>query len=302
MPLNRLWNEAAKTGQKPLEPDATYKKILIEGKPKTGKTTFGSTCPKPFYLDTDGGLATLVGTKYKYLSVNREMLDGLGGAVISLLNDAIHAKGHFAPDGIYGDRETFVIDSIHKLAQWVKEETMLYIVKPARDPLTQKPGYDHWAIIGNTLAQIGDLICLLAQTRMNVVGLIGVKDITVEVVNEKGKNEMKKVGTGPNLEGKIKSIIGHWWDEVWVLDKTKRGLTIKYSAYTGVYKDFEGLGSRSSLPTEVENPSYAKVCAALNAKAGLKPMSKVTPKPMSKTTSKVTPKTPVKRKLKMKSK
>lgn len=225
--------------------------VLVHGRPKTGKTHFLGTWPKPFVIDADNGLVTLRGSHIPGFVFEKG--ERAYAVVMDLLRDIKNRRNGFEPGGTFGDCETLGIDTITMLSELIKIDTMLNPVSgKAKDPATEKADFDNW---GFTKQRLADIVAAANEiTHMHVV---------VTAWTELIEDDTGAKAAYPKTEGKFKEVMPGRFDEVYYCD-VQNGKYIMRTQQYGVYV----AGSRLGLPPVLENPSYESLQAAL--KAGVK--------------------------------
>ena len=157
----------------------------IYGKSGTGKTTFGASFPKPFFLDIDGGLLSVRGQDINYV----DLTPGRGVTWPNIL-DAI-------AEGKKGDYESIIVDSLTGLADLCMESVLQLNRRSG-----QKPNFDDWAAYAN---KIKDFIVRLLASGKN----------TLLICHEApDKDELTgHVWMLPAVQGQMKSRISNYFDE-----------------------------------------------------------------------------------------
>jgi len=157
----------------------------VYGKSGTGKTTFGASFPKPFFLDIDGGLLSVRGQDISYV----DLTPGKGVTWPDIL-DAIG-------EGKKGDYESIIVDSLTGLADLCME-SVLQLNRRAG----QKPNFDDWAAYAN---KVKDFIVRLLASGKN----------TLLICHEAAdKDELTGyVWMLPAIQGQMKGKISNYFDE-----------------------------------------------------------------------------------------
>lgn len=223
-------------------------KLLEYGEPGVGKTLLASTFPGAFFIDSDDGGATLRKLHMPFLPVTfrKRNYDKIEDFIRRLrLN-----KGKVElPNGDVLDVKTVVFDSVMSLADALMAEFMLFPKGSgsARDPLTEKPVYDHWQMLQMAFKT---LFKSFNDLEINLVGTAGVKLERDEALGT-------FVGK-PNIQGGYRDIIGHEFDEWYYLATEGSGDSVKYYAYTKRYSHYQ-CKSRNDLPPKIQNPTYGKL-------------------------------------------
>ena len=157
----------------------------VNGKSGTGKTTFGASFPKPFFLDIDGGLLSVRGQDVSYV----DLTPGRGVTWPNIL-DAI-------AEGKKDDYESIIVDSLTGLADLCMESVLQLNRRSG-----QKPNFDDWAAYAN---KIKDFIVRLLASGKN----------TLLICHEApDKDELTgHVWMLPAIQGQMKSRISNYFDE-----------------------------------------------------------------------------------------
>jgi len=157
----------------------------VYGKSGTGKTTFGASFPKPFFLDIDGGLLSVRGQDVSYV----DLTPGKGVTWPNIL-DAI-------AEGKKDDYESIIVDSLTGLADLCMESVLQLNRRSG-----QKPNFDDWAAYAN---KIKDFIVRLLSSGKN----------TLLICHEApDKDELTgHVWMLPAIQGQMKSRISNYFDE-----------------------------------------------------------------------------------------
>jgi len=157
----------------------------VYGKSGTGKTTFGASFPKPFFLDIDGGLLSVRGQDVSYV----DLTPGKGVTWPNIL-DAI-------AEGKKDDYESIIVDSLTGLADLCMESVLQLNRRSG-----QKPNFDDWAAYAN---KIKDFIVRLLASGKN----------TLLICHEApDKDELTgHVWMLPAIQGQMKSRISNYFDE-----------------------------------------------------------------------------------------
>ena len=190
-----------------------YKKVLVLGKAGTGKTTFAGSFPNWLFLDFDKNMRVLSDDYPTRVNTHRipfERGDDVVGMITDILQSSREKTGPFAPEGLFADVNTFVVDSIHKMSDWM----LFYIVRDVlrKNPLKDKPGYDGYALIKNVWSQ---LIEQFKDIPAHVVCLSGVR------TNEKEDENTTEVQV--MIDGSYKDMIAHEFGEVYYFERALKG-------------------------------------------------------------------------------
>jgi hypothetical protein len=234
-----------------------YKKILGLGKAGTGKTTFASTAPNWLFFDFDKNMRVIPQVDRRATHrIPFERGDDIETLVKNLFYAFKQKDPPFNEDGLFPDTETIVVDSIHKMSDWL----LYYIIKNVlkKDPKTTKPGYDGYKLLKDSWSEIGEA---MKDLPCNIIALAGVKSYEKE--NE-GTVEIQ-----PMIDGSYKDLIAHEFGEVYFFDREVKGLgastTINHVIYTNTYKKVDMLKTTfkypdgTGLPYKVMNPTYDRL-------------------------------------------
>ena len=157
----------------------------VYGKSGTGKTTFGASFPKPFFLDIDGGLLSVRGQDVSYV----DLTPGRGVTWPNIL-DAI-------AEGKKDDYESIIVDSLTGLADLCMESVLQLNRRSG-----QKPNFDDWAAYANKTKDF--LVRLLASG----------KNVLLICHEAPDKDELTgHVWMLPAIQGQMKSRISNYFDE-----------------------------------------------------------------------------------------
>jgi len=217
-------------------------KALLVGKPKVGKTTLATDFPKPFVIDTDHGLASVVDRGIPYLKLERPTKEHYNDtpcgymdvrrALLSIKDrkgDLWEALGEidYVP-------ETIVIDSLTALSDYMEEEL---VINP---PYEKKGGEETLQIQDYNLVQrrLFGIVNLANSLDMHVVCISGV---------EWTEDDRKKMYENPALTGnKLGQRIPYLFDDVYFMwydqERKKRMLT------TVPTRTFQHSGTRHKVP------------------------------------------------------
>lgn len=216
------------------------------GKPGTGKTHFIGTFPKPYVLDTDGGLLTLIGKDA--IGFTTEMDMNVYETFINIIQDAKMKQGPFAPGGGLEDRETIAIDSFSQLSAILFEQIMEENPKDTR------------AAYGFLLKRMTTLTSLFKELKLYGYHIVG----TAGESNKENSltGQMEPV---PNIAGSFRDFIAHLFDlSLWTEVVTRNGVP-KYYAYS-LSERQHAAKERFGLPYKNENLTFDDVMEALNAR------------------------------------
>jgi len=220
-------------------------RLLCYGEAGSGKTTLASTFPRPFLLDSDKGGRTLKEKKIPFLPLKR------GDRTFDIVRNVLGKLEKKEPPFDELVVETLVFDSLTSLADMLMIEAMVNPspgTKPM-NPMTQKPLWDHYALVGN---RIQDLMKYAQDLQLNIVATAGVKLERDEVLGS-------FIGK-PNIVGSYRNVVAHDFDEVLYLacEEQGQGKPPAYVAYASKFRYFEAK-SRDGLKGRILDPSYIKL-------------------------------------------
>ena len=157
----------------------------VYGKSGTGKTTFGASFPKPFFLDIDGGLLSVRGQDVSYV----DLTPGRGVTWPNILDAIAESKKD--------DYESIIVDSLTGLADLCMESVLQLNRRSG-----QKPNFDDWAAYANKTKDF--LVRLLASG----------KNVLLICHEAPDKDELTgHVWMLPAIQGQMKSRISNYFDE-----------------------------------------------------------------------------------------
>jgi len=241
------------------QPDGIrFKKVLVLGKAGTGKTTFAGSFPNWLFLDFDKNMRVLSASHPDRIYTHRipfERGDDVATMIHDVFQSYVEKTGPFAPGEVFSDVETFVVDSVHKMSEWM----LYYIVRDVlrKNPAKDKPGFDGYGLIKSTWSE---LVEQMKDLPAHVVALSGVK--TYEKENE-GTVEIQ-----PMIDGSYKDVIAHEFGEVYYFERSREGFgekaVVEYRGYSNIYKKVEMLKTTTpGLPYMFKNPSFTGLYAPL---------------------------------------
>lgn len=227
-------------------------RFLFYGEPGSGKTSLISTFPDPFIIDADGGMLTLSskhipGFPLKHGENTFMMLS-------ELLLDIRQKRNGFEPSGPFGNIKTLAIDSLSKLADYLKEDIMMHPVQgmgkngstPApKDPTQGKAEWDHYTLLKERLGRIIDLCKELP--------LHFVASAWVDYDLDK---EGKPIKAQPNIVGGYKKTVGGNFDGMFYMeDRGPQDPAKRFLLRTTSYGLFPSK-TRIQLPPALYNTTF----------------------------------------------
>ena len=215
----------------------THIKAMLYGDAKSGKTTFASTFPRPFFFDMDRGLLSLAGMDIEYESYTES-----SGYLKFRKDLPLVAKRD--------DIDTLVIDSL---------STMHPLMMDSIQKLQGTwPGIPQIKEYGVQVVQMRRFLFELINYNKHVV-LIGHEQIFQDELT-------KEVFILPLIVGKkMPRQLGLWFDEFYHMEaqSTKEGMS--YKIRTKPSRKYN-CGSRIGGMEEMEEPTFQNIMA--KAKAG----------------------------------
>jgi hypothetical protein len=182
---------------KTLSTDNMKLKVLVYGGSGTGKTTFASTFPKPFFFDFDGGMLSVRGKDVEYESyVDKSMLcpDAYNRFSSQLDNMSSALAGGHLPF------QTVVLDSITTL-----QEAMLRDIQKTNKTLGKQTTLQEWGIL---VGKMEDILYRITSLNVHMVAIAHEQIIQDELTSE--------IVVLPLIVGKkLPDRIALWFDEVY---------------------------------------------------------------------------------------
>lgn len=226
--------------------DEHFVSAFVWGKAGVGKTHFLGTFPKPFVLDTDGGLLTIAGKDVKSFYAGSDI--DVYGTFINIVQDAKHKRGPFAPDGDFADRETMVIDSLSQLSVVMFDQIMEENKKDTR------------AAYQILLKRLSTLVSLFRELK-----LYGYHVVATAGETAKENSLTHSLEPVPLIVGSFRDHVAHMFDlSLWFEVITMNGRP-KYYAYSLAEKGHASK-ERVGLEYKTENLTFDIVMTALSAK------------------------------------
>jgi hypothetical protein len=230
-------------------------RVLIYGKPNSGKTTLASTFPKPFFIDADKGLGTLSGDiTIPNIQVTRGVKDPYA-LLIQVFEDMTLKRGIFGSGGMAEGTETLVVDSLSTLSDLILAQIM---IANGMKPESDKPGFNEWGAFTRRMVEIASRIRDLAE-KYNIV------ETAWANIKENEKHEI--IGVTPAIPGSYKDRAAGDVDEVYYMESSKAteggGLNIILNA---IDKGFFKAKTRLLSDRKFTNATYATLLESMKKK------------------------------------
>jgi len=238
-----------------------YMRLLIAGRPKTGKTLLAASFPAPLFINTDRGMAVLAkrGLKIPAITFTRMTLESkneeLNGwlDLHEILTNIIGHKGRYWDEikAMKPMPQTLVIDSLSALSELFEAEVLTKPVIKDKKPGEQWLDLKDYGVIQNRLFS---LISLAKDMPMNFVCTTGVKTVKDE--------DSGRILEIPALTGTaIGERVAHQFDDV-ILLYTEDGKDKKPEYYATPLPTRQApyVGRRTiDLDGPVRDPTYTKL-------------------------------------------
>lgn len=224
-------------------------RALVYGAEGAGKTRFCGTFPKPFFIDTDRGLATIrkVNPEARILPIERGR--GAYTTVLKVLKDAVNLSGPFADGGPLADVETIVLDGYSALAEALIYE--ITTIEGNRSLTSNKPTWDDYNALKQRLVSITTVTQNLSYHNFVATAWDEIK------TDESGR----ETEAGPLILGGFSKVVGRYFDEVYYMNMRKSQGDYIYEAHSKKFRNFPAK-SRIGVPSIMEDPSYEKLAKA----------------------------------------
>ena len=226
--------------------DEQYISAFVYGKAGSGKTKFIGTFPKPFVIDTDGGMLTVAGQDIKSFPITSEM--DTYGTILNILQDIKHKNGPFDPKGPLADRQTIGIDSFSVAGANMYAAIMEVQKKDTR------------SAYGTLLSQLTTLTSLFRELKLYGYHVVGTAGEMTKENNQTGIFE-----PSPLIPGSFRDFIAHQFDQsMWFEVQVKQGKPT-YNGYTLAEKG-HAAKERIGLPGKVEDVTFDLMMRTLDKK------------------------------------
>ena len=234
------------------------KAVLLEGARKSGKTTFASTAPKPFFLDCDGGTESIADKTIPCINIpvrmGEEEKKKYGTPYRKIIAYLLWAKdnsGPFAPDGELADRETIVIDSMSHYCdmEWIRLHEVMGVDLVALGKVSK---FDPcWQQLKNGLIYINSIIKAIKEE--------GHMDVITTAHLQITERENKPTKGEASILGGFRDKIDSYYDDILYTQK----LGSKYLIHTqGLNHDgifFDGNTRTQGLEKTLQDPTWDKL-------------------------------------------
>lgn len=221
--------------------------VVVYGASGSGKTTFASTFPDPFFIDADRGMRSLSGA---YPRIRLKDVPKPFTFVLQILQDAAAKRGPWAPGGKLADKKTIIIDSITSLVDdYLMPEALR---EDNRNVYSDKASYDEYGKI---------------KTRMTALASV-IKDLTlhywvvVTALVEEEKDEVTGAMVGkPLITGKYRDKIMADYDETYYINCQRNPQTgqLKFVLYPQPYLWYKAKTRLLKPVSSIEDPTYQKL-------------------------------------------
>lgn len=203
-------------------------KVLLIGGPGVGKTRFSSYWPSPFYLDCEGGLASVADRQVPFATIknSKDMLD----ALVYLKQDAMR-------DVSKRQYRTIIVDTLDAFQRKVKQEWLE--LNPGAKAFS---GYEAWNYLDQKVQM---LLTRLLNLDANVIVSVHYSEKTV--TEGEGNNTTERTVYQLQLSGAVKDQIyndfdlvgwmGKYWKTVEGQRVESRGLTFTPTEQKPFLKD-----------------------------------------------------------------
>lgn len=172
---------------KDINAENTRLRVLVYGQAGTGKTTLGSTFPRPCFISTDDGLLSIRGRDVKYIEIPKST------SWFVDVRDAVSKAGD------HPEVDSIIIDSMTGVA-----EAAMEFVKAINKNTGKKTSYDDWEGFANT---IRDFITNVAAYKKHTLFIM-------HEATDKDENTGRLWGF-PAIQGQMKNKISNYFDEVY---------------------------------------------------------------------------------------
>ena len=239
-------------------PDTTeYARCLVLGEMGSGKTHFANTFPKPFYIDTDYGLATTKDSMTAKAAPGIRLFPGDPAyqTIMAMLTDA---KKKTAPLDAY---ETIVLDGLTSLSR-----LLLYEISGGNlDPKTGgKPSYDEY---GSLKVRLSSIMSAIQAIPYHVV---------VTALTEIDKDEATGAYLGLiNTVGSFGKDVGSMFDEVYFLEKRRARSNEPGEAVHEFHTEYHPrfavksrLQNAAKIPAKIVNPTFDSLYGKIYKREG----------------------------------
>lgn len=239
-------------------------RVLVYGGYGVGKTRLIGTFPNVLLLNYDRGEKTLKGKKVACINFGKYATDETGEEIaagnyertMQILSDAASKSGPFAEGGPLAHIETIAIDDLTTMATFFMYEIRKFHPKlKVRDPDMDKAEYSHYNAVANAVIRILELL-KMSSDNFHIIATAG------EKLDE---NEVTKRQLGcPDLVGKTRQRIGHYFDCIWHMDTDGTDAKKKYLLHLGPHPPFTGKTRGEGKQTgTIDDPSFEKIMNSL---------------------------------------
>jgi len=223
---------------KDISTENVFRRFLILGAPGTGKTTFASTFPKPYFFDFDNKMLVLAGKDIDYDTyADTGTTPKAWRAFIDKLENLL--KNPVA------EYQTIVLDSFTML-----QEIGMNEVQRVNATYGKPVQLKEWGILSGMLNDV--LYMLKAVTTMHVVVVVH-----EEIIKD---DESRALSIVPMAMGKLSSYISAFFHEVYRTKTRRTSKGIEYYIVTKAIDGAPGTTTLKGLSTE-EKPDFNHLMA-----------------------------------------
>jgi hypothetical protein len=238
-------------------------RVIVYGDYGVGKTRLLGTFPNVLLLNYDRGEKTLAGKKVACINFSKYATDKDGNEIsaqnyertVQILNDAVNRTGPFAKGGPLEHIQTIALDDLTTLSAFILYDLKKFSKHKVRDPELDKAEYKHYDAVANLVIRILELL-KMATENFNIITTAGQK---------LDENEVTKRQLGyPNLVGKTRQRLGHFFDCIWHMEIEGVGQKRQYVLHMGPHTPFTGKSrGEGKQGGKIIDPNYEKIMNSL---------------------------------------
>lgn len=238
---------------KDYERESEYIRVLVLGRGGAGKTTFASTAPNPLWLNTDFGMSTVGREPNKLCFKKGESVLKFTYGFLSALEKK---AGPFAEGGIYSDRESIIIDSLHKLSELIFHE----IIRDLNGNPKDKSSFDSREAYRLLLFHLTEIIDRFKTIDYHLIVTCGVGTKEQKEAGLQKSDTERILLNMPLIEGQYREKVQYEFDEVYLAEAVPKGKDVHYIMRMGPIRGWDYLKSRISskgdLPRETDKAHF----------------------------------------------